>query len=118
MAAIKNSGVWLLVQVSRPANWGILVTATVGLSGILELAGLPATLRLGGMIAAILVETNGRALRVPRLSYYAAQTGIGCRIARVISAGIVETFLKAWPLRVGVMLVACPPVRNFLLRVC
>jgi uncharacterized protein len=106
VAAIEKSRLGLLARVSRPANWGVLVAVTIVLSGLLELVGLPAALLLGAMIAAILVETNGGALRVPRLSYYAAQAVIGCLIARVITPDIVETFLKDWPLLIGVMLVA------------
>ena len=106
MAATEKTRIQLLGRFSRPANWGILAAGTIVLSGLLELVGLPAALLLGAMIAAILVETNGGALRVPRLSYYAAQAVIGCLIARVITPGIVATFLKDWPLLIGVMLTA------------
>lgn len=106
MAAIEKTRVGFLARVSRPANWAILAAGTIVLSGLLELAGLPAALLLGAMIAAILIETSGGALRVPRLFYYAAQAVIGCMIARVITPAIVGTFLKDWPLLIGVMLVA------------
>ncbi len=106
MAAIEKKPVGLLGRFPRPANWGILVAGTIAFSGLLELAGLPAALLLGAMVAAILIETNGGALRVPRLSYYAAQTVIGCLIARVITPDIVQTFLKDWPILISVMLVA------------
>jgi membrane AbrB-like protein len=106
VTAIEKIRVGLLARLSRPANWGILAASTVVLSGLMELVGLPAALLLGAMIAAILVETNGGALRVPRLPYYAAQAVLGCMIARVITPVIVETFLKDWPLLIGVMLVA------------
>jgi membrane AbrB-like protein len=56
------------------------------------------------MLVAILVRTSGGTLRVPRLLYYAAQVVIACMIARVITPAIVGTFLKEWPLFLGVML--------------
>ncbi len=106
MATAEKPRVGYLARVSRPANWAILVAGTGVLSGLLELIGLPAALLLGAMIAAILVETSGAALRVPRLPFYAAQVVIGCLIARVITPALVGTFLKDWPLLIGVMLVA------------
>ncbi len=106
MAAIEISRPGLLARFSRPVKWALLVAGTIVLAGFLELAGLPAALLLGAMAAAILVETNGGELRVPRLPYYAAQVVIGCMIARVITPTIVATFVKDWPLLVGAMLVA------------
>ncbi len=82
----------------------MLFTTSVLLSSLLELAGLPAALLLGAMMAAILVGTNGGTVRTPRLLYYMAQAVIGCMIARVITPAIVGTFLKNWPLFIGVML--------------
>jgi uncharacterized protein len=93
-----------LAGLPRVAQWGVLLGCSVLFSGLLELAGLPAALLLGAMLAGILVGTGGGAVRVPRLLYYAAQVVIGCMIARVITPVIVGTFLKDWPLLVGVML--------------
>jgi membrane AbrB-like protein len=104
VATIEKKRGGLLARVSRPANWTLLAAGTIVLSGLLELAGLPAALLLGALIAAILAETNGGALRVPRLPYYAAQAIIGCMIARVITPAIVGAFLKDWPLFLSVVL--------------
>ena len=92
-----------LAQFSRPLRWGFLLFSTIILTYVLELTGLPAALLLGAMVAAILVETNGGALKVPRLPYYAAQAVIGCLIARAITPVIVATFLKEWPVFLAVI---------------
>jgi membrane AbrB-like protein len=94
----------LLEGVPRSAQWGILAAGSILLAGLLEVAGLPAALLLGAMLAAILIETNGGALRVPRLAYYAAQAVIGCMIGRIVTPVIVGTFAKDWPLFLGVVL--------------
>jgi membrane AbrB-like protein len=93
-----------LTRFPRKAQWAALLIGSVALSALLELAGLPAALLLGAMLAAILVRSSGGTLRVPRLLYYAAQVVIGCMIARVITPVIVGTFLKDWPLFLTVML--------------
>jgi len=94
----------LLGGMPRLAQWGVLLAASVLLTSLLELTGLPAALLLGAMIAAILVGTNGGALHVPRFLHYGAQAVLGCMIARVVTPVIVGTFLKEWPLFLGVVL--------------
>src|SRR5262249_33270634 len=42
---------------------------------------------------------------VPRLAVYAAQTIVGCLIARSITGDIVHAFLKDWPLLLGAVLI-------------
>ena len=75
------------------------------LATVLELIGLPAALLLGPMLAGILLATNGGALRAPRVPVIAAQAVVGCLIARAMTADIVLTFLRDWPLFLGVVLV-------------
>jgi membrane AbrB-like protein len=104
LTATPSPGFAPLAKPPRAAQWAILLVSSVVLSGLLELAGLPAALLLGAMLAAILVRTSGGTLRVPRLPYYTAQVVIGCMIARVITPVIVGTFLKDWPLFLSVML--------------
>src|SRR6266571_750590 len=64
----------------------------------LALAQLPAALLLGPMIAAILVEIGGGAIRLPRLVHFGAQALIGSLIANAFAPGLLATFLKQWPL--------------------
>jgi hypothetical protein len=70
VAPIEKERLGLLARVSRRANWGVLVADTVVLSGLSELVGLPTSLLLGAIIAALLVETNGGALRMRRISLW------------------------------------------------
>jgi uncharacterized protein len=86
------------------AQWGILVAASVVLAAIFEVIGLPAALLLGPMIAGIVMGSNGGKIRPPRLPVLAAQTVVGCLVARAITGDIVVTFLKDWPLFLSVVM--------------
>lgn len=90
---------------STRAQWGVLLACSALLAAVLEIAGLPAALLLGPMIAGILVGSNGGRIRAPRLPVLAAQTIVGCLVARAITGDIVHAFLKDWPLLLGVVLV-------------
>lgn len=86
-------------------QWGILLAISIVLAVILELAGLPAALLLGPMIAGIAVGCNGGSIRTPKLPVLAAQTIVGCLVARAITGESVLRFLADWPLFLGVVLV-------------
>ena len=94
-----------LAKVSTPGQWGILLAASLLLATILELAGLPAALLVGPMIAGILLSTNGGRIRPPRLPVVAAQTLVGCLVARAITGDIILAFAKDWPLFLAVIIV-------------
>ena len=85
--------------------WGLLVALSVLLSALLDAAGLPAAWLLGPMLAGILIATNGGEIRPPRPLVLAAQTVVGCLVARAITADIVLAFVKGWPLFLGTVLV-------------
>jgi len=85
------------------AQWSILVAASAPLAALLEAVSLPAALLLGPMIAGILVGSNGGTIRAPRLPVFAAQTIVGCLVARAITGEIVFRFLKDWPLFLSVI---------------
>jgi uncharacterized protein len=91
------------LRLSPWAQWATLVAASVPLAALLEVVGLPAALLLGPMIAGILVATNGGTIRAPRLPVFAAQTIVGCLVARAITGEIVLRFLKDWPLFLSVI---------------
>src|SRR5262249_31580908 len=98
------------LQLSSLAQWVILVAASVPLAALLEVVGLPAALLLGPMLAGILVGSNGGPIRAPRLPVFAAQTIVGCLVARAITGEIVLRFLRDWPLFLSVIVsivVAC-----------
>ena len=90
---------------SPRAQWGVLLACSALLAAVLEVAGLPAALLLGPMLAGIILGTNGGGFRAPRLPVLAAQTIVGCLVAHAITGDIVAAFLKDWPLFLGVVLV-------------
>ena len=57
------------------------------------------------MIAGIIVATNGGTVRPPRVPVIAAQTLVGCLVARAITGDIALVFLKNWPLFLSVIMV-------------
>ena len=90
-------------KLSPPAQWGFLVACSVPLAALLEVAGLPAALLLGPMIAGIVVGCNGGTIGAPRLPVFASQAIIGCLVARAITGDIVVRFLADWPLFLSVV---------------
>ena len=74
------------------------------LAAVFELIALPAALLLGPMIAGIVMGSNGGRIRPPRLPVLAAQTVVGCLVARAITGDIVVAFLKDWPLFLSVVI--------------
>jgi uncharacterized protein len=93
-----------LIKLPALARWTLLLAASAAFAVLLRLAGIPAALLLGPMIAGVLISVNGGAVRVPRLAYLAAQAVVGCLIAGAISLDIVRAFFKGWPLFLGVVL--------------
>jgi membrane AbrB-like protein len=87
-----------LAKLAPPLQWLLLVGLSGVFAGLLELAGIPAALLLGPLVAGILVSVNGGAVKVPKRPYQAAQSVVGCLIAGVLTADIVHTFLADWPL--------------------
>ena len=81
----------------------MLLAASVLAAGLLQWARLPAALMLGPLAAAVLVQTAGGAVRVPRAFMAAAQAVIGCLVARSITPAIVGGFASHWPVFVGVV---------------
>ena len=91
-------------KLSPPWQWVLLIAGSVPLAALLEVAALPAALLLGPMIAGIVVACNGGTIRAPRLPVFAAQTIIGCLVARAVTGDIVFRFLKDWPLFLSVII--------------
>jgi membrane AbrB-like protein len=92
-----------LAKLSRHAQWILLLAGSAVLGTLLELMRLPAALLLGPMISAILVETGGGSIRLPQMPRFACQAVIGCMIARTLNPAIFGTFLKQWPLFLGLV---------------
>jgi uncharacterized protein len=92
-----------LERLSRTAQWGVLLAASAGCVALLKLAGLPAVLLLGSMIAAVLVGIGGATIRVQHVAQNVAMAVIGCMIARSFTPAILGTVLKEWPLCLAVV---------------
>lgn len=106
MTAPADASVGRLAILPGVARWALLVALSGALAVALEIAHIPAALLLGPMIAAVATGANGGAVRIPRPAYLAAQSVVGCLIARAISFDILAAFLRDWPLYVGVVLTA------------
>jgi uncharacterized protein len=77
-------------------QWIALLILSAVLVALLETLHLPAALLLGPMAAAILLAAVDWKLNVPRWPFFAAQTLIGCMIARVITPSTFGTIRHDW----------------------
>jgi uncharacterized protein len=93
-----------LTRFNRPSQWGMLLVGSAVIATLLRLAGLPAALMLGPMLAAILVKLQGGTIQVNRHAYSAAQAIIGCLVARGITSSILVIVRERWPLLIAVAL--------------
>lgn len=90
---------------SLPAagRWAVLLAASALGAGLLQWARLPAALMLGPLAVAVLVQTAGGAVKVPRAFLAVAQAVIGCLVARSITPAILGGFASHWPVFGGVV---------------
>jgi len=88
------------------ARWAVLLAASVLTAAILQWTRLPAALLLGPLVAAVLVQTAGGAVKVPRAFMAAAQAVIGCLVARSMTPSIVDGFAVHWPVFLAVVLLS------------
>jgi membrane AbrB-like protein len=93
----------LLQSLPTTGRWAVLLAASAMGAGLLQWARLPAALMLGPLAVAVLVQTAGGAVTVPRALMTAAQAVIGCLIARSITPAIVGGFASHWPVFLGVV---------------
>ncbi|AGA26416.1 AbrB family transcriptional regulator [Singulisphaera acidiphila] len=91
-----------LTRLNRPLQRGLLVVGSAAFAILLRLAGLPAALMLGPMLAAVLFKVQGGTIQVNRHAYAAAQAIIGCLVARSITSGILAIIGKQWPILLAV----------------
>ena len=93
----------MMTKLPRAAQWFIVVAASVLLALGLHAARFPAPLLFGPMVAGILVGIYGGTIRLPRLAFLAAQSLVGCLIATTITPAIVASFVRSWPIFLGVV---------------
>ena len=77
-------------------RWGVLLAASALAAAVLQAIRLPAGLLLGPLAAAVVVQTAGGTVKVPRALMMGAQAVIGCLIARAITAPILAGFARHW----------------------
>jgi uncharacterized protein len=85
------------------AQWLLLMALSAVFAALLHAAGLPAAFFLGPMAGGVIMGINGASVRVPRYPYIGAQAIMGCFIASAITPAILQTFLKEWPIFLGVV---------------
>ncbi len=86
------SAAWPLRGWPAPVKWVALVMLSALISLFWGVAGLPAGLLLGPMIAGIVFGVNDLRLSVPRRPYLGAQAVIGAMVSASITPAIVTTF--------------------------
>jgi membrane AbrB-like protein len=96
----------LLQPLPAAGRWAVLLAASFLAGGLLQWARLPAALMLGPLAAAVLVQTAGGAVKVPRAVMAAAQAVIGCLVARSITPAIVGGFVSHWPVLLAVVAIS------------
>ena len=92
------------IDLPRSARWAALLLVSAILWGLLDLARVPAALLLGPMLAGIIIEAGGAAVRVPPLLYLAAQAAVGGYVAGAVQPSILSVIAEDWPLFVGLVL--------------
>ncbi|GJE15889.1 AbrB family transcriptional regulator [Methylobacterium marchantiae] len=85
--------------------WTALVAASAAFAYSLTLARFPAALLLGPMLVAIAFGVGGANLSLAKPGFQAAQTIIGCLVAKSVTADIVGTLLDDGLLILAVVLV-------------
>ena len=100
-----SPGAALLPLQSLPiaGRWTVLLVASILLASALQWVRLPAAFMLGPLVAAVLAQTAGGAVKIPRTLIAAAQAIIGCLIAHSITPAIVVGFMHNWPIFLGVV---------------
>jgi membrane AbrB-like protein len=77
-------------------QWGFVAGLSVLTTVPLEIAGLPAALLIGPMLAGITVALAGSTIRLPRLFFFFVQVVLALMIASIVSKDFVGTFLDNW----------------------
>lgn len=85
----------------KPGRWALLVTLSLGLSGMMLKVHVPAALLLGPMIAAVMLALAKSNLKIAATPYAFAQGLIGCMIARSIPYSVLVDVAADWPIFLG-----------------
>ena len=90
----------------RPAwqQWALVACLSVVTTVPLEVAGFPAALLMGPMLAGIVLALAGSTIRLPRFFFFGVQVVLALMIATMVSQDFVGTFTANWPLMLFVVL--------------
>lgn len=90
----------------RPAwqQWALVACLSLVTTVPLEVAGFPAALLMGPMLAGIVLALAGSTIRLPRIYFFGVQVVLALMIATMVSRDFVGTFLANWPLMLLVVL--------------
>lgn len=81
----------------RAGRWAAMAALSALLGGGMELAGLPAALLLGPMLAAMVMALTGRAVVLPRQAHFAALGVVGCMVGEATPPSILNDVAANWP---------------------
>lgn len=81
-----------------PVLWLALLSFSLSIGWFLNRAGLPAAFLIGSMLCAIAFSLTGLRLALPRRVFQSAQALIGCAVAKSITAAILVTICRDWPI--------------------
>ncbi len=90
-------------RLSRPAQWALLLAASMVFAALLRAAGLPAALMLGPMIAGVMIRISGGVIEIHRSASDVAQVVVGCMIAGSFTSAILARVMTEWPLCLAVV---------------
>lgn len=93
-----------LGRLPRPLQWTILALASLAIAAPLELAGFPAALLIGPMLAGIMMALAGSTIRLPSPFFFFVQVVLALMIAATVSPEFVGSFVSNWPLFLAVVL--------------
>lgn len=85
-------------------QWGLVTGLSLITTVPLEIAGFPAALLMGPMLAGIVVALGGGTIRLPRFFFFGVQVVLALMIATMVSRDFLGTFLENWPLMLFVVL--------------
>ncbi len=86
------------------AQWCLVGGLSLVTTVPLEIAGFPAALLMGPMLAGIFAALGGSTIRLPRIFFFAVQVVLALMIATMVSEDFVGTFTKNWPVVLLVVL--------------
>ena len=86
------------------AQWCLVGALSILTTVPLEIAGFPAALLIGPMLAGIAAALGGSTIRLPRIFFFAVQVVLALMIATMVSGDFVGTFTKNWPVVLFVVL--------------